>query len=1482
MKGCLRKRRCWVLILVLVIILETVGNQEKKTEAANYKVISGKQLIVSGLEGLSPSGKKSCFMNFLQLAGKQAYCLEIDVASVSGNYTAKEVGYGEYKRYLKGAIYYAQEKDGWYQEEDQITRYKASQLLIWRLMQMQQKGEKISEGIYNQTLKKYLNSYCSKKAAGDIQNLIAYSKENEYRDSVTLTTYVNKNSQDVLAGQSNHMYCQAKLRKNVSYVNEEADRKAVYGIYLESGKEITRITTDTNSGVGSSKKALDCHTRYYAKEIQEPSGALISNKKYYFTTGESGSVTNVLGGGVEDQPDALEVAVIKEDKDHPDQLLSGAEFTIYEFSRSKTESQNQAVFCEIKESHSSLKKAKMVTDANGIARSGLLYRTKDNEGIFKIVESKAPDGYKLGDFERVISTEHNNVITLTYTVKNEKILEYGEVGVKKRAVNTQGKELPFDLTGVTYTLYEKKKDGSVGPMVGQIITDQNGEGCLDHVLVGDYYVEESRAIEGLERKEGFSDLRVEKNQRAWIDSEFSKDVAWHGSIGVHKVNEGDFEEGIPETVFEVQELIASKGSYEKVASFKTDENGYGRSPELTYTRENLGRFRLVESEANKNFIKDENWCYEFCLTGKEETLTVEVANKKRTGSLELQKYALGMNGKEEKDCFEGVVYRLYKSYALEGGQVVFKKESNVGAIKLDSFGRARVDQLDVGDYLLVEEEGDVSSWLPEKLKHQAKRSMKLSIYDGKTTYCDGRKGISYDGENYETAYCATGDAIDLKKEDYRTNVLLNRQKSIQVDVVKEDLKGRKLAGTKFLLEAWNQKQGEYEVLYQECFTNEDGQVKDPFGNDLWLVANSNNLGRFRIRESQPSPGYLNSGYYKEISFEEGESQEGTFRFYDKVVNSPKEYDIFLDKTDQKTGVFVSGAEFKLYDEEGKTEYGTFLEEDGVYHLKVTNDILQGHLSGYFLIKEDKVPKGYVTYKEEEKNPSLKIELTTDDDILKVELENRPVEGEIRGHKRDADREDGSPCGDLSLKGAVYGVFTNNGKDLVAKTVSDVNGDFVFEGLELENYQVMELEAPKGYQKSPEVFEAPLKDLYDQGEKKDVEIVSLEHEFLEKPERGKLCFRKYGSGLYGGREKEETLSGAVFGIYLLSDLKKMDPKIENHLGSFTYEKEGVYKDNSCSGTFTTDDLGYGKLEQIPKGTYVLVELEEPEGYERIDPIIFEMKNSSGDMLVELGKLVDQRKTLPIRLIKKDARTGKVIAKEGTSFKIKDQRNGEYLCDSEGRQVFTTGEDGSYVLSEIPLGNYLLEEVKAPDGYLLADPMNIRVDLLDYKIFKDKGQEKQIFLYDQATKVKIYKYEEGSKKELGGAIFDLLDEKGNVVKKIKSQKGGTLIYGLIPGKYQLVEVKAPKGYLKAKNVDFEVKEVKNLQIVTVTDAKISRSFSSRKNSGSRTKSTGTSAPKTGDISPTKELIMGMISLFVLLGILFFSKEKKRKKMDFVVKK
>lgn len=148
--------------------------------------------------------------------------------------------------------------------------------------------------------------------------------------------------------------------------------------------------------------------------------------------------------------------------------------------------------------------------------------------------------------------------------------------------------------------------------------------------------------------------------------------------------------------------------------------------------------------------------------------------------------------------------------------------------------------------------------------------------------------------------------------------------------------------------------------------------------------------------------------------------------------------------------------------------------------------------------------------------------------------------------------------------------------------------------------------------------------------------------------------------------------------------------------------------------TTNKYGRATTKALPYGVYVLRQVVGKEGYAIMRPI--DVMIDGTEDLKDPPTLILNNQAIHYRLkiIKTDAETGKTIALAGTAFKIKDA-DGNYITQRVNypapteMDTFVTNESGEVTLPEtVTWGQYFIEEVQSPEGYLLnAEPVEVFV-------------------------------------------------------------------------------------------------------------------------------------------------------------------------------
>lgn len=166
-------------------------------------------------------------------------------------------------------------------------------------------------------------------------------------------------------------------------------------------------------------------------------------------------------------------------------------------------------------------------------------------------------------------------------------------------------------------------------------------------------------------------------------------------------------------------------------------------------------------------------------------------------------------------------------------------------------------------------------------------------------------------------------------------------------------------------------------------------------------------------------------------------------------------------------------------------------------------------------------------------------------------------------------------------------------------------------------------------------------------------------------------------------------------------------------------------------------------------------------------------------------------------------------------------------------------------------YVLTETKPADGYVTASDITFKIGAGENnQVYVKSGESfvkgstgNRVMMYDDTTKVHFKKKASDTKKQLAGAEFEVYDSAGNQIYTFTTGKKAEKIVGVLAaGKtYTFKEVKAPKGYKKAKPVKIKVEDSGDIQELVVTDKAYGKI--STNTPDDTTRSGGDLSPKTG---------------------------------------
>ena len=200
------------------------------------------------------------------------------------------------------------------------------------------------------------------------------------------------------------------------------------------------------------------------------------------------------------------------------------------------------------------------------------------------------------------------------------------------------------------------------------------------------------------------------------------------------------------------------------------------------------------------------------------------------------------------------------------------------------------------------------------------------------------------------------------------------------------------------------------------------------------------------------------------------------------------------------------------------------------------------------------------------------------------------------------------------------------------------------------------------------------------------------------------------------------------------------------------------------------------------------------------------------------------------------------------------------------LYISNESGEIIINDIKSGDYIFREVEAPAGYLIKNvdtKFTITDKSVELRVVNSKTPDKDKGRHD------FMKTDE-AKKPLGGAMFKVMtknkDGKFEPVKKdgkdyivTSADNGKFAVEDMDYGKYYLVEIKAPAGFiLLSEPVEFEIKKQaddKTISIAFITNK--SETITRRRTPGG---DITRRIPKTGDIRFFMSMIGGAIMFFI----------------------
>lgn len=548
---------------------------------------------------------------------------------------------------------------------------------------------------------------------------------------------------------------------------------------------------------------------------------------------------------------------------------------------------------------------------------------------------------------------------------------------------------------------------------------------------------------------------------------------------------------------------------------------------------------------------------------------------------------------------------------------------------------------------------------------------------------------------------------------------------------------------------------------------------------------------------------------------------------------------------------MTGAEFKLYryGDDGKVDQSkswdaTIISQDGTFIFD-SSDLYEGK----YQLVETKAPEGYVIPDDLAKGVDVNI---TGDETLKFPTITEPVyRRALQVTKTDGNF--GNP-----IAGITYALYQNDSTEIAKDLVTDENGQVNLPfNLPAGKYYIQETKSLPPYRPNSDKHPFEVKQTDQTQTAGDLATENKAHPI-------KVNVTNYQVKTLNVKKVDRTyathvLPGAVF-------------RLTNSAG---YTRD-----------VTTDENGIASFGDLLLGSYSLTEIKAPAGY-RLDNTVYPIALSSAETPTAITvnkEIADDPYQVNLtkydnRVKKDDPASQKKYLLPNAVYKLVDVAANKTLkadmkTNADGQLTFGAAssfdsplKDGEYGIEGLkPDTSYRLVETEAPEHYEgdAADQANatsgtqkqawedsLAAGSVDFTIKADQPQVKltatnqkkpgQLDLKKQAETIKDDHFPD--RQPMTGAEFKLYryDEAGKVDRSRSwdatiTNNDGTVSFkdsDLYEGKYQLVETKAPDGYVipdeLAKGVDVDITGDQTLTLPTITEPVYRRTVSVAKTDG-----------------------------------------------------
>lgn len=727
-----------------------------------------------------------------------------------------------------------------------------------------------------------------------------------------------------------------------------------------------------------------------------------------------------------------------------------------------------------------------------------------------------------------------------------------------------------------------------------------------------------------------------------------------GELELTKMND-DESAGIEDTTFR----ITGPNGYDK--TFTTDKNG-----KISVNKLYLGTYKAVETKAANGYI----------INVKEHSFTIEanktsnltITNKEQLGKVVLTKSidTSATDGKSGDAYIKDNEYGLYAKEDITnvaGNKKYYSKDQLISKAKTDADGKITWDNLHIGNYYVKELSSNDTLVLNNKT---------LDV------------SITYAGQTVEKSLTekTTTNRVNMQK--------IQVFKSGEKDGISGLVKGLQGCEFTFKLKSEVDHVGwENAQTYAVITTDKDGKANTPYLP----------YGTYLVKETSTPADYITAPDFT-ISitddYTEYEDVEQVKRV--NINNRPFTSQLKIVKQDFDTNenITLNSASFKIKDSKGAyitqkvsgVKYNTFTTNS-------TNNVIvpfgdKGEVTlpleldaGTYTIEEVTTPNGFLTLEEPITfTITNQYDYDLDEDetpILTVIVKNEQPKGKLILNKTDKDT--GEVLANIEYKltakediiNAIDGTILFKKGNIVAKGITDEQGQITIDGLFMGQYELKETSTLDGYVLSKEMYDVIF-------EQKDLTT------------------------------KEYTLELDITNQKTTTEISKIEATGNKELPGAhlsLFDKEG-----NLVESWISEDTPHVIRGLLVNEEYRLHEDLAPLGYATATDVTFTIAEGE-----KVKKVMMKDEITKVDISKVDATTSKEIA--GAKLTLTEKETSTVI------ESWTSTTD-SHQVTGLEVGKtYVLHEDLAPTGYQLASDVEFTI--------ADTGEVQKVVMKDEAIPV-----------------------------------------------------------------------------------------------------------------------------------------------------